>query len=202
MLSLGLHFDILQLGIPAVIANVLTVFMCLPLAAIVYILDGSITKSFMHLYSSLYFCISILFPASMTFAIFQRQRLVIKVLENMKISKTPKKPSNLQNFDEQDDVNRIRSVMQVYSDLLLVIDEISLCYGIPMLLVTGVLFFYSLMTNFVIYKEFFSTGTFSGTAASSFLYVLFFGQLYNAALMTCSMTESKVSYHESNARNL
>lgn len=190
--SLGVHCDFLKLGIPAVIANMVIIFLCFPLSLLVYVLDGLLSKSLLHLYSSLYFSLSLLFPASLTFAVFQRQRLVITVLKNMKASEEPTRATDARLLAEKESVDKVRCLMWIYSNLLEVVDEISLCYGLPMLLVTAVIFSYSLMTNFVVYKEFVTTGTFSQTVASSMVYVFFYTTLYIWTLLMCSLTELKV----------
>lgn len=190
--SLGVHCDFLKLGIPAVIANMVIIFLCFPLSVLVYVLDGLLSKSLLHLYSSLYFSLSLLFPASLTFAVFQRQRLVITVLKNMKASEEPTRATDARLLAEKESVDKVRCLMWIYSNLLEVVDEISLCYGLPMLLVTAVIFSYSLMTNFVVYKEFVTTGTFSQTVASSMVYVFFYTTLYIWTLLMCSLTELKV----------
>lgn len=173
------------------IANAFFVFMCLPLSVSVYLLEGSISKSLLHLYSSLYFSPNLLFPASLTFGVFQRQRMVITVLENIK---APEESTEVLNSREKEDVEKVRCIMRIYSDLLGIVDEISLCYGFSMLLVTAVVFLYTLMTNFVMYKEFNSTGTFTGRVA--LMYVVFYTILFNTTLLVCSMTEVKVSLKE------
>lgn len=190
--SLGVHCDFLKLGIPAVIANMVIIFLCFPLSLLVYVLDGLLSKSLLHLYSSLYFSLSLLFPASLTFAVFQRQRLIITVLKNMKASEEPTRATDARLLAEKESVDKVRCLMWIYSNLLEVVDEISLCYGLPMLLVTAVIFSYSLMTNFVVYKEFVTTGTFSQTVASSMVYVFFYTTLYIWTLLMCSLTELKV----------
>lgn len=95
-------------------------------------------------------------------------------------------------LDEYEDVQKIRTIMGIYYELLDIFDDISLCYGFTTLLVTCVIFLHSLTTGFVMYKEIISTGSLSRAVASSIMYVLFYAVLYNATQFICSVTETKV----------
>lgn len=79
--------------------------------------------------------------------------MVINALENIKAAKATPGVLNSRNLDEKENVDKVRVIMRIYSDLLGIGDEVNLCYGFQTLLLTAVIFLYSLITNFLMYKK-------------------------------------------------
>lgn len=137
-----------------------------------YFIDGSFLKAWLYLYSSLYFTISLMFPTTLAHAIHWRQELLISALKVIKNRETTR--------DQDRDVEKLRTMIEIYSEFAEVFDEISLCYGIPTMLVTAVIFLQSIMMAFAIYKSVVLTGRLTMTVVTAFMYSIFYGLLFNA----------------------
>lgn len=165
--------------------NSLVLLLCPLLAVTMYLIDGSLLKAWLYLYSSFYFTVTMMFPTSLAHTLFWRQRLLItalKVVENQE-------PTN----DPNQNVEELRTMIEIYSDFAEVFDEMSLCYGIPTMLVAGMIFLQSIVIAFAIYKNFVLTGNLFGNVLSSLLYTNFYGLLFNINSALNSLTSFQVS---------
>lgn len=168
------------------VVNLFTVLLCFPMAGIMFFTDGSLLKAWLHLYSSIYFTISLMYPTTLAHAIYRRQELLIEALKIVKNSEA--------SSDQNEDVRKLRTMLGIYSDFARVFDEMSLCYGIPTMLVAGVTLVQSLVMFFAIYKEINLTGSLTPTILTSFMYSAFYGVLFNANLTMNTVTRMQVSF--------
>lgn len=166
------------------LANSFAVLLCFPLAVVMYFTDESLLKAWLYLYSSIYFTISLMYPTTLAHTLYRRQELLIAALKIM----TNQETSSNQNQD----VQKLRTMLKIYSDFAKIFDEMSLCYGIPTMLVTAVIFLQALVMVFAMYKEIILTGTLTPTILTSIMYSAFYSVPFNANLALNSIIRIRV----------
>lgn len=172
------------------IFSILVVFVFISIAA--YILDGSLLKAFLYLYSGIYFLLVLEAPtACMSVA---RLRLITlnKICESILHY-----PSHLRIVKSKEqrksDSEAIGTFVEVYAKLIEIQDMVNLCYGVPTMLSTGLVFFYSVFTNFMVYKNLTTNGYMDGAAISGVLFSLYLNCFMVAVIYLCTSSEAEAT---------
>lgn len=125
-----------------------------------------------------------MFPTTLANAVYRRQALLIDALKTMEGDKILS--------DRKRDVEKLRTLLGIYSDFAKLFDEGSLCYGIPTMFVAGVIFVQALVAIFAIYKQIILTGSLTASILSLCLYSFYYGVQFNACLTVCTITRMQV----------
>jgi hypothetical protein len=73
-------------------------------------------------------------------------------------------------------------------------DDISLIFGVPMMLGIGIVFFFSIFSNFTAYMDIAGEGKLSPLTISSVVFALYYGGFVVVVVFVCSRVTSEVSW--------
>lgn len=163
-----------------------------------YFFERSILKVPLFIYSSLYFCLSVgsitvyimgVYLRINSIADFLKLRLLLKSLlfrGNMLVIKSK---------DQQDDVEVISTLMDIYNDILDTCDEINICFGFQLMIAFGIIFFYTLFTTFTAYTDLINDGCLTPSTICSTIFCIYFNLALASIIFYCILMESSVSHN-------
>lgn len=160
----------------------------LPLSYLVYLIDGTILRALLYLYSGVFFLLSVSSVVGLVFGVGVRVKSINKVLKYLA------DPSEIVivNTIGKRNIETIRIMFEVYGNLVVISDAINLCYGVPVLLAFGLLYFYSLFVNYVAFKNFKNDGYLDNITTTGLIYSSFLQIFMNAVVYVCILTETEV----------
>lgn len=166
---------------------VVIVFITIPLNGAVYIIEKSLLKSGLYFYCGIYYVISVGSVCGIMNATRLRIKSINVVLESriceIKIVQHVKSGSGKAEL--------MRALMDIYNKLMEVYDSISICYGINAMLGFGFLFFYSIFSSFMAYKDFFTNGSLSGVTIVSLMFAAYLHLFMFSVIFLCTLTENE-----------
>lgn len=175
------------------------IILAIPLNCFVFLTTGSALKAGLYMYSSFYFILS-----SASIFIFMsgtclRIRTINKVCEsilNCTSSVRMVTSGQIQNNDNE----LISVVIKIYDKLVKVQEIINLTCGGPALMGLGVLYFYSIFTCFMVYKDFDNDGRLEYVTIASILFALYLHIFAFSVIYICSLkiTEARTTLDLSN----
>ena len=172
------------------ICVILIVSITILLNGAIYIVEKSLLKSLLYFYSGAYFVLSVGSVVGIMNGARIRIKVINKVLEESLIT-----PIGIEAVDSiKKSIGRtsvLRVSMDVYCKLMRVYDDINVCYGIPTMLGFGFLFFYSIFTSFMVYKDYSSYGGLKGVTIMSLLYSCYLHLFTSLVLFLCTLTENE-----------
>lgn len=96
------------------------------------------------------------------------------------------------NGAETGELEAIRALIDVYSDLIEIGEQINICYGFPTMLAYGLTFFHTLLTFYVALKDLFNAGQIDFETISSASYSAFYNSLFTAIIFFNAKTQQEV----------
>jgi hypothetical protein len=156
-----------------------------PLTAFLFYMDRSILKTSLTFYAGFYFIMCVGSITAYVAGVFYRlQSLneVLKLKSGVTIFKNTKTSDN--DFGK---------LMEIYSILMNSCDDISLIFGVPMMLGIGIVFFFSIFSNFTAYMDIAGEGKLSPLTISSVVFALYYGGFVVVVVFVCSRVTSEVS---------
>ena len=166
----------------------LTFFVALsvPLSAFVYYSDRSVLKICIFQYSGVYYMLTVISTVVFVNAIIVRLSLMTKVLVSIVHTDT-NKISALSFFDKNGHKMEIISAMaEVYAKLIDASEGVSTVNGPPMMLASGNLFFYTIFTAFMTYKDV-SQSNVDNTTAATALFTIYLQVLTFSVISTTTL---------------
>lgn len=167
-------------------ASIITLFV--PLTIGFYFVDGSLLKACLFFYSGLYYMLSVGLVVGCMKAVTMRIKTVNSILKSLL-----HQPNEVRIVKSQynDDHEVITTVIEVYAKLNEILGKINMCYGIPTMLGLGLLFFFSIFTNFTAFKNLTTDGhldnfTVAELIAAVYLHIFMFSVIY-----VCSLVKSE-----------
>lgn len=171
-------------------AFVSIMLLSIPVNTIFYSYDGSALKAALYFYAGFYFILSCVSVFTFISGIYLRLGSINKVCESILYY-----PSNIRiisNFKHQkDDNDLIRTLIIIYGKLVGVQHDINICYGFPAMIGLGLLFFYSIFTSFMAFKDFSNNGKLEDITFATVLYTLYLNVFSFANIFICSISESE-----------
>jgi hypothetical protein len=123
----------------------------IPLSISIYFIQGSIIKAWLFFYCVVSYMIS----SGTVIGFIHVCGFKIKGIQNV-CKAICNYPSNIIIVKEpnRDDVKTVETLTEIYRELQDVLDSINICYGVQTMFGTGLVFFYTLFTSYMIFKEF------------------------------------------------
>lgn len=169
-----------------------------------YFVEKSLLKAFLFIYSSTYFTCCVWTALAFVLAIFLRLDSMKEVFEKMLDSKEvliPELDSKSKNVaikvqtidEEQEDIKVIRGMIEIYSDLIGLYDNVNLCYSFSTMLCYGLVFFNSLFSNFMMVKDYIRLGRVNPASQIAFLYLSLYSVMFLGLVAVNSLAARSVS---------
>lgn len=167
-------------------------FLIIPLTVTMYIIDGSLFKIPLYIYSSFYFTVTVGSITIYTWGVYIRLESVSRLLaQTMKRSKTD---GVIHVKTSEDDTKVIATLSEIYQDLIEICDDINICYGLTLMLGFGLIYFFSLFTSFTVYTDFLNVGSFTNVSVSSLGFCIYYNIVLASVILTCFLLGSEVRY--------
>lgn len=163
----------------------------LPLSYLTYVIDGSLFKAVLYLYSGIFFLLSVSSVVGIVFNVSVRVKSINKILKYL--AHYPSKILIVNEKGKKDDIEIIRLVFEVYGNLVDINDAINLCFGVPALLAFGLLYFYSLFVNFMAFRNIKNDGFLDNITITGLIYSSFLQIFMNAVVSVCILMETEVN---------
>lgn len=172
-------------------AATLIIGLVFPLTATAYLIDGSLLKVPLYLYSGTYYTLSIGAVTAYTMGIQFRLITINTVLQD----KLDDKRGNIMKAikSSQENASLYRCLAEAYQVLMDVCDDTNICYGFQMMIAFALILFYSLFTSFTAYADLADTGYITPVTWSSIAFALYYNFFSAVVLLTCSLASSQVS---------
>lgn len=170
------------------------ILMIIPLTAFVYIIDKHILKIPLYLYGSLYFDLGVGSVAIYVMGVWYRLTSITKVLKLRLHRKVPRKILLVQETKNCDDVEILRTLTDIYSDLMDACNEINACFGFQLMISFGLIFLFTLFTSFSAYTDIVDEGFLTHVSISSIIFCVYFNFFLSIVIYTCSITEHEVKF--------
>lgn len=157
--------------------------MSIPILSIVYAITESFLQTVLYLYSGLYFFLSVGLVVGIMNATRGRILLINTVLKS--------KVKTSKNINcRHKNIKPLKVLMDIYRRLMETYDSINICYGISTMLGFGFLFFYTIFTNFMVYKDIMNDdGSLSGVSKVSILFSSYLHVFTTSVIYLCTLTE-------------
>lgn len=169
----------------------LVVILNFPLSLILYFLDPNFIKAIFCLYSNFYFTLNLTTACSYGFTIIRRIQSMTNVLSNLII--IPNYKGLLISFENDEKYSEIiLELMNIYGELTEICQKVNLCHGFTNMLSFGLIFFHTLFTYFVIFKDFFDEGKLSYVTITSLVYSTFYNIFLTAIILCNTVKEREV----------
>lgn len=137
-----------------------------PMAFASYYLEKSFLKSWLYFYSSVYFTMSILGTTSLLDTIGWRLRSVITTLDML--------TANDSSVSDKQFAKILQGLMDIYFDLVDINDSLSIFSCVPCLLGYGLVFFHTLIIDFLLFQDLYEFGAPTTTTFVGLMYAFFF----------------------------
>lgn len=163
-----------------------------PLIIMMYFLEGSALKVPLYIYSNLYLTLSMGSVTVYVTAVFLRLCSVSEVL-SLKLKKESKRNFiQVASIDKRDDLEVIRTLSDIYGDLMDVCDETSVCFGFQLMISFGLIFFYTLFTSFTAFTDYLQEGFLIPVTISSIAFCIYDNFFLTVVIFICSLVEKEV----------
>jgi hypothetical protein len=156
-----------------------------PIVFLVYSSHGSVIKAIVYLYSGLYYILLNLMTAVFISSIYLRLNSITKLLDLCW-----ERERSVQHEWKCDNRNTkvYKSMIEVYNTLMDTFHIINSCYGILMMLGMSLIFFFTIFTLFMTYKDI-ANGTVDGITIASILFAAYLTFFTIATIDSSVMTE-------------
>jgi hypothetical protein len=158
-----------------------------PLALFVYHLEQSVLKACLYSYSSLYFSLSMITALSMLSSVQWRLETMRTVLEDLKT-----RPYTGDDEDDENDLRVITALIDIYADLIEVCSSVNLFYSLPCMLGYGLVFFHTLIMNFLIFQDFSKQGALTKTTLVGIIYAVYYNSIFIGLIFTAHLNKQTV----------
>lgn len=188
--EIGFNHDYKRETLSITVVIYLMLSCLVPLTGVVYIIDGSALKCFLYFYSGNYFLLCI---GSATACINgSRFRLITITKACESILHYPSHLRIVSRFEKQQSDTEVISVLiEIYGKLIDLHEAINRCYAIPAMLSFGLVFFYSIFVNLMVYKNLTSFGHLESATVSGLLFSIYIYVFMIFVVLSCSMTEKE-----------
>lgn len=159
-----------------------------------YFVERSLLKAFLFIYSSTYLTICIWTASAFIYGIFMRLKSMVNVFERI-----------LESHDKQDitkvkpvggdekEIVIIKMMIEIYTDLADVFDNINLCYSFSAMLSYGLVFFHTLFTYFVIVRDYNRLGAILQVSTIAYMYAVYYNFLFFVLIFVNTQAANSVS---------
>lgn len=131
------------------IAMMVTVVLFVPMISFVYLAHPVVVKAALYIYSGLYYLFCNQTVAVLLILIYSRMNSITKCLQNC--SKRRNEGFDMKN--DLSDAEYFTAMLKIYSDLMVALESINLSFGLSMMCEIGLLFFYTMFSVFMTYKD-------------------------------------------------
>lgn len=159
----------------------------LPTTFFFYLMDGSLIKSLLYFFSGFGFVIMVSAVVFFFGGIFVRIR---NINANLKIMINN---SKVRDFNGKCGSRKIAKCIQVYGKLIDANRLLNQCFGVQGMLGFGVLFFFTIFTSFMAFKDITTEGTLAGVTAGSVVFVLYLQTYSLTLILICHVTGQESS---------
>jgi hypothetical protein len=159
--------------------------MVYPLTAFLFYMDRSILKTSLVFYSGFYFIMCVGSITAYVSGVFYRLQSLNEVL---------KLKSEVTIFKRKEgSENDLAKLMEIYSILMKACDDINLIFGVPTTFGIGIVFFFSIFSNFTAYMDIAGEGSLSSLTIPSIAFALYYGVFVVVVVFVCCRLTSEVS---------
>ena len=154
-----------------------------PLTGFLYFVDRSVVKVSLVLYAGFYFILSVGSVTAYVSGVSYRLKSLNEVL-TMKY----------ENYSVKiyQDNNGFVKMMEIYSDLMNICDDINLTFGFPTMLGFGAVFFYTIFSTFTAYMDIIGEGKLSQITISSLGFSVYYLFFLTVVILVCSKVNTEV----------
>lgn len=148
----------------------------------------------LYIYSSFYFSFSIGLVTNYILRMHARLSCISQVLKSIFKRSDGKKIVHVEALSRNNDSKVIANLAEIYQDLIESCDEINICYGFPLMLGFGLIFFLTLFTSFTVYTDFLDGGFLTGSY-STLGFCIYYNLILISLIVTCNRLDIGVRFH-------
>lgn len=164
------------------------VALSIPIAIITYNLHGSLLNTGLSFYSGMYFVLIVGMVISFIQGMIIRMQIVYRVLESINRDRSYV-TAVVDNNSRNDGLKIIRTLIEIYSKIIQLQETVSICLGVQTMLLFGLLFFCTILTNFIVIKNLSTDGFLSGSTVSGIIITSYYHVFVTAIIHVCNQTE-------------
>ena len=166
------------------------ILLAIPVNVTVYVIEKSFLKLALYLYSGTYFILGVGSVVGVMNAIRVRIISISKVLKKILRTSGDIKEVSSTKLSRFNNSELLKALMEIYGKLMETYDSINLCYGVPTMLGFGFLFFYTIFTSFMSFKDLSTDGVLSGISKVSILFSSYLLTFAFSVIFLCTLTEN------------
>lgn len=189
----GLYQDYTRYGNITMAVYMFLLFLLVVMTIVVYLLNGSLLKAGLVLYSGVNYVISAGTVTAFVSAIHLRLESMNKLCTSMMTtSYGDSRVKQVKSFSAKtENIEIIRTLIDVYAKLIEVQDSLNLCYGIQTMFSFGLLFFFTIFSCYMAFISVTIDGTLHGSNCAALLVTLYLTLLSLSIIVFCNKTENE-----------
>lgn len=173
---------------------VVSISLIFPLLVMVYFMDSSVLKIPLYLYTTLNFTICVGSVTCFVLSVFVRLISVNEVLKLQLSRRSEEKIILVKAIDRKDDVEVIRTLADIFSDLMDTCDDINVSYGIQLMVGFGMIFFYALFASFTAYTDYVTEGRLTFISIAPLAFSCYYIFVLTIIIITCGLIDGEVNF--------
>lgn len=189
----GLYQDYTRYGNVIMGVYIFMLILLVFMTIVVYLLNGSLLKAALSLYSGANYVLSAGTVTAFVSAIQLRLESMNKLCTSMMTTSFGDlRIKQVKSFSAKtDNIEIIRALIDVYAKLIEVQDSLNICYGIQTMLGFGILFFFSIFSFYMAFISVTLDGTLHGNNCAALLVTLYLTLLSLSIIVFCNRTENE-----------
>lgn len=160
---------------------------------LVYVLQGSLVQVILDVYSCVYFSINIGICTVIILSIAMKLKRVNMVCKSMLIHRDYENSfMKVETIDKKEEIDTIAKIYEIYSVCIDVCDLTNLCFMFQVMLGYGIVFFFTILTSFCIYKDFSTCQCLTADTTIALGFCLYYNFILILIIFMCNEAEQEV----------
>lgn len=167
-----------------------TMFMSIPLSISIYFIEKSLLKACLYWYSAIYFIISTGSVIGLLNGTFVRLKSVTRLCQSILDDQNKVRPiDSSKNYP--DNIKLIGAGFEAYGDLMGIYDSMNICNGLQVMLGCGLVYFYSIFTAFMVFRDWRDDGSLNSITIASIMYATYLHVFTSTLIYVCHLVEEE-----------
>lgn len=165
-------------------------FMSFPLSVSIYFIERSILKACLYWYSAVYFIISVGSVVGLMNGTFIRFKSVTRIAQSILDEQNERRISG-KNKPDTNNVELIATGYKIYRDLIEIYTSLNICNGVQAMLGFSLVYFYSIFTGFMVFRDLRDDKTLNNITIASIIYVTYLHIFTSSLIFVCHLVEQE-----------
>ena len=158
-----------------------------------YVLQGSLVQVFLDLYSCVYFSINIGICTIIILSIAMKLKRVNTVCKSMLIHGDYQNSiMKVHTNENNEEIDTIAKIYEIYSICIDACDLTNLCFMFQVMIGYGLVFFFTILTSFCIYKDYSTCECLTGDTTIALSFCLYYNFILILIIFMCYEAEEEV----------